>query len=124
MAKVESIGRSSPDCLNVDFMRSLVKQFSELVNNYSPYFLLYCLFYSYYDIHQFIFSLPCVICRANGLVHSSGRMLRQRRAMTPRVGTTFGCWQALCSHGESCTVQHTPSHLEDFIGNCTTFLNY
>ncbi|XP_013167685.1 PREDICTED: cell division cycle protein 16 homolog [Papilio xuthus] len=38
MAKVESIGRSSPDCLNVDFMRSLVKQYSELGQWTSAFF--------------------------------------------------------------------------------------
>lgn len=40
MAKAESIGRSTEECLNVDFMRSLVKQYSELVSSIrSCYFL-------------------------------------------------------------------------------------
>lgn len=34
MAKAESTTRNSADCLNVDFMRSLVKQYTELVNIY------------------------------------------------------------------------------------------
>ncbi|KPJ13126.1 Cell division cycle protein 16-like [Papilio machaon] len=38
MAKVDSIGPSSPDCLNVDFMRSLVKQYSELGQWTSAFF--------------------------------------------------------------------------------------
>ncbi|CAK1579084.1 unnamed protein product [Parnassius mnemosyne] len=38
MAKVDSTGRGNPDCLNVDFMRSLVKQYSELGQWTSAFF--------------------------------------------------------------------------------------
>lgn len=34
MAKAESTVRNNLDCLNVDFMRSLVKQYTELVSKH------------------------------------------------------------------------------------------